>query len=78
MQPLTSNITYLNSILQTFIPSPSIGPWGHVGYFFVGAWAGNKYLEVERRLVEDINQIRADKGMPPMVGTNAWIRYSDE
>ena len=23
----------------------------------------------------DINEIRADKGMPPMVATNAWIKY---
>jgi hypothetical protein len=39
-------------------------------------YAGNKYVQIERRLVDDINEIRADKGMPPMVGTNAWIRYS--
>lgn len=44
----------------------------------LGGWAGNKYVQVERKMVEDINQIRADNGMPPMVGTNAWIRYSDE
>jgi len=43
-----------------------------------GAWAGNKIGAVELSLVEDINQIRADKGMPPMVGTSAWIRYSPE
>eukprot|EP00552_Chaetoceros_brevis_P000082 CAMPEP_0197736810 /NCGR_PEP_ID=MMETSP1435-20131217/4248_1 /TAXON_ID=426625 /ORGANISM="Chaetoceros brevis, Strain CCMP164" /LENGTH=86 /DNA_ID=CAMNT_0043325067 /DNA_START=107 /DNA_END=367 /DNA_ORIENTATION=+ len=55
----------------------SRSPWFHVGYFFVGCWAGNKYVAVERKMVEDINQIREDKGMPPMVGTNAWIRYSE-
>ena len=52
------------------------GPWLHVGYFFVGMYAGNKYVQVERQMVDDINQIRQDKGMPPMVGTNAWIRYT--
>jgi hypothetical protein len=50
----------------------------HVGGFLVGAYAGNAYVSLEKSLVEDINQIRADKGMPPMVGTNAWIRYSAE
>lgn len=64
-----SNLLFLK--LQT-------GPWFHVGYFVFGAWAGNKYVAVERKLVDDINQIRADKGMPPMVGTNAWIRYTDQ
>lgn len=50
----------------------------HVGGFFFGAYVGNKYVQIEKSLVEDINQIRADRGMPPMVGTNAWIRYSSE
>lgn len=39
-------------------------------------WAGNKYVNLERALVDDINEIRKDKGLPPMVGTNAWIRYT--
>mmetsp|Transcript_24448 Transcript_24448/g.30080 ORF Transcript_24448/g.30080 Transcript_24448/m.30080 type:complete len:90 (-) Transcript_24448:202-471(-) len=51
-------------------------PWLHVTYFFAGMWAGNVYVGVERNLVDDINQLRQDRGMPPMVGTNAWIRYS--
>ena len=54
------------------------GPWLHVTYFFVGAYAGNKYVQLERELVEDINQICRDKGLPPMVGTNTWIRYSPQ
>jgi hypothetical protein len=33
---------------------------------------------MERGLVEDINAIRANKGMPPLVGTNAWVRYSSD
>jgi hypothetical protein len=55
-----------------------IAPYLHVGYFFVGCWAGNAYVKLEKSMVEDINQIRQDKGMPPIVGTNAWIRYSEE
>ena len=54
------------------------GPWLNVTYFFVGAYAGNKYVQLERELVEDINQICRDKGLPPMVGTNTWIRYSPQ
>lgn len=41
-------------------------------------YAGNKYVQIEREMVNDINVIRKDKGLPPMVGTNAWIRYTTE
>lgn len=51
-------------------------PWLHVGWFFAGAYIGNKLPQWERQLVEDINQLRAEKGLSPMVGTNAWIRYT--
>jgi len=36
---------------------------------------GNWYPKAEKRLVMDINEIRADRGLPPLVGSNAWIRY---
>jgi len=68
-----SSLTHLTFSLA-FLP----GPWNHVGGFIFGAWVGSKYHSVEKSLVEDINQIRADKGMPPIVGSNAWIRYSAE
>ncbi len=48
-----------------------------MGYFVFGMYVGQKYVALEKALVEDVNQIRADKGMPPMVGTNAWIRYTE-
>ena len=48
----------------------------HVGMFFVGCYVGAKYPKWERALVEDINELRAAKGLPPMVGTAAWIRYA--
>ena len=46
----------------------------------VGYWVGEKYVKIEKKLAGDINQIRADKGLPPLVGTNSWVRYavSDE
>ena len=56
----------------------SVEPWLHVGYFFVGCWAGNAYVRYEKKLVLEINEIRADKGMPPIVGSGHWIRYDVE
>jgi len=48
-------------------------PWLHVTYFFVGGWVGERWVRLERELVIDINEIRADKGMAPMVATNAML-----
>mmetsp|Transcript_21525 Transcript_21525/g.30938 ORF Transcript_21525/g.30938 Transcript_21525/m.30938 type:complete len:88 (+) Transcript_21525:103-366(+) len=51
-------------------------PYLHVFYFMFGAWAGNGWMNAEKQLVQDINEIRADKGMPPLVGSSGtWIRY---
>jgi hypothetical protein len=52
-----------------------IEPWLHVTYFIVGYMIGDYYPKAERRLVDDINEIRAEKGLLPLVGTAAWIRY---
>ncbi|KAL7437606.1 hypothetical protein ACHAXH_006114 [Discostella pseudostelligera] len=48
-------------------------PWLHVTYFFLGGWIGQRWVRLEKDLVLDINEIRADKGMPPMVGTDAML-----
>jgi hypothetical protein len=50
-------------------------PWLHVTYGVLGFIVGDWYPKAERRLVLDINEIRADRGLPPLVGSNAWIRY---
>jgi|EP00550_Attheya_septentrionalis_P009117 hypothetical protein len=47
----------------------------HVAYGFGGAYFGQKWVELELKLLIDINEIRADKGMPPLVGTGNWIKY---
>jgi len=44
--------------------------------FLTGCAIGKAYPKWEKKLVEDINAIRAAKGMPPMVGTTAWVRYT--
>ncbi len=48
-------------------------PWLHVTYFFIGGWIGQRWVRLEKELVMDINEIRADKGLPPLVGTNAML-----
>mmetsp|Transcript_11853 Transcript_11853/g.16374 ORF Transcript_11853/g.16374 Transcript_11853/m.16374 type:complete len:89 (+) Transcript_11853:120-386(+) len=50
-------------------------PWLHVGYFFLGGYAAHKWLALEEKILDDINEIRADKGMPPMVGSGYWLKY---
>lgn len=37
-----------------------------------GYWAANYYVKTERRLVKEINEIRADKGLPTLVGTQKY------
>jgi len=54
-----------------------LGPWLHVGYFFLGGYIGQRWVKLEKELVIDINEIRADKGLPPMVATSAWIKYEN-
>ena len=52
-------------------------PWMHVTGFIVGAYVGNAYVQFEESMVKDVNEIRANKGMPPLVGSHKWIRYSE-
>eukprot|EP00529_Nitzschia_sp_RCC80_P040735 CAMPEP_0113457626 /NCGR_PEP_ID=MMETSP0014_2-20120614/9506_1 /TAXON_ID=2857 /ORGANISM="Nitzschia sp." /LENGTH=85 /DNA_ID=CAMNT_0000349129 /DNA_START=103 /DNA_END=360 /DNA_ORIENTATION=- /assembly_acc=CAM_ASM_000159 len=47
-------------------------PWMHVACTIGGAWALNKWVKVEKDLLADVNEIRASKGLPPMVGTH-WV-----
>ena len=51
----------------------SAEPWMHVGCFFLGVYVGQRWVRLEKELVMDINEIRADKGMPPMVATDAML-----
>jgi hypothetical protein len=48
-------------------------PWLHVTYFFIGGWVGQRWVRLEKELVLDINEIRADKGLPPLIGTDAML-----
>ena len=51
---------------------PFLEPWTHLGLTIFGYWAGNFYVKTERRLVKEINEIRADKGLPTMVGSHNY------
>mmetsp|Transcript_25690 Transcript_25690/g.41759 ORF Transcript_25690/g.41759 Transcript_25690/m.41759 type:complete len:100 (+) Transcript_25690:80-379(+) len=48
-------------------------PWLHVTYFFLGGYIGQKWVTLEKELVMDINEIRADKGMAPLVATDRML-----
>ena len=41
--------------------------------FFHWGWVGQRWVRFEKELVMDINEIRADKGLPPMVATDAML-----
>ena len=47
----------------------------HVSLFFVGCYVGNKYPQWEAALAADVNKLRVENGMPPLVGGNTWIKY---
>ena len=47
----------------------------HVTMFFAGAYVGYKYPKWEADLAADINRVRIEQGMPPLVGGNVWLKY---
>mmetsp|Transcript_4270 Transcript_4270/g.11166 ORF Transcript_4270/g.11166 Transcript_4270/m.11166 type:complete len:93 (+) Transcript_4270:161-439(+) len=48
-------------------------PWMHVLCAVGGAWGANKWVQTETELLADINEMRAHKGLPPMVGTKYYF-----
>lgn len=48
-------------------------PWLHVGATIGGAWVANKWVKLEASMLADINEIRAYKGLPPMVGSHYFF-----
>eukprot|EP00614_Pseudopedinella_elastica_P018738 CAMPEP_0172649026 /NCGR_PEP_ID=MMETSP1068-20121228/241578_1 /TAXON_ID=35684 /ORGANISM="Pseudopedinella elastica, Strain CCMP716" /LENGTH=84 /DNA_ID=CAMNT_0013463371 /DNA_START=485 /DNA_END=739 /DNA_ORIENTATION=- len=41
-------------------------PWLHVGFAMIGGYAGFNYASVEAKLLEDVNEMRADRKLPPL------------
>ena len=66
---------YLSILTRGLVIIIVTEPWMHVGMFIAGAYVGNKYTSWETNLVEEINATRAARGLTPLVGTAAWIRY---
>lgn len=48
----------------------------HVGLFIGGCYVGHKYPQWEADLVKDVNELRVNAGLTPLVGGNAWIKYT--
>eukprot|EP00814_Leptocylindrus_danicus_P005195 CAMPEP_0116014340 /NCGR_PEP_ID=MMETSP0321-20121206/6222_1 /TAXON_ID=163516 /ORGANISM="Leptocylindrus danicus var. danicus, Strain B650" /LENGTH=87 /DNA_ID=CAMNT_0003483979 /DNA_START=79 /DNA_END=342 /DNA_ORIENTATION=- len=48
-------------------------PWCHVGYFIVGAYVGNFYEREEKRLLDEVNNMRTSTGLPPIIGSQILL-----
>ena len=81
LQPTYACILRDSNLMLSFRHKTSLnerkGPYLHVGYIFLECWGGNKYVNIEKKMVEDINYTRADKGIPPLVGYSPWMRHQD-
>ena len=52
-----------------------LDPWMHVLCGCGGAWAANKWVKVKQDMLENVNEIRAYKGLPPVVGTHHYVPF---
>mmetsp|Transcript_32848 Transcript_32848/g.68482 ORF Transcript_32848/g.68482 Transcript_32848/m.68482 type:complete len:86 (+) Transcript_32848:89-346(+) len=48
-------------------------PWMHVTLFGVGCYLGDYYVKYEAKLLAELNEIRAERGMPPLVPAKTWL-----
>jgi hypothetical protein len=53
----------------------TIEPWMHVLCTVGGAWAAEKWVAAKHELLADVNEIRAFKGLPPMVGSKNYMPF---
>ncbi|GMI60429.1 hypothetical protein ScalyP_jg6770 [Parmales sp. scaly parma] len=44
-------------------------PWLHVSFIIGGAYAGHCYPAIEQKQRDDVNMIRREKNLPPLVGS---------
>jgi hypothetical protein len=47
----------------------------HVICTIGGAWVANTWVKAEKDLLADVNEIRAQKGLPPMVGSHYFFPF---
>ena len=50
-------------------------PWMHVLCTVGGAYGATKWVSAKEDLLADVNEIRAYKGLPPMVGTRTFFPF---
>ena len=50
-------------------------PWMHVLCIVGGAWGANKWVNTKHAMLADVNELRAFKGLPPMVGTSSYFPF---
>lgn len=48
-------------------------PWEYVLGAGIGAYVGNKIPQWEAAMVEDINEMRADRNMPPATRVGGYV-----
>ena len=70
-----TSLPHTYPLISLFFSPLIIEPWLHVTYFFLGGYVAQRWVRLEKELVMDINEIRSDKGLPPMIATGAWIKY---
>jgi hypothetical protein len=47
----------------------------HVLCTLGGAWAAEKWVSTKYALLADVNELRAFKGLPPMVGSGNYMPF---
>jgi hypothetical protein len=71
--PIPCQLITIYTLSQFSVLSPE--PWNHVALALGGYWFGNYYVRLEKQLLLDINEIRADRGLPPLVGAHPYDYY---
>ena len=65
--------SFFHTLSFTYSLLPYSEPWMHVLCTFGGAWAATKWVSMKNDLLADVNEIRAYKGLPPMVGSHNFF-----
>mmetsp|Transcript_40274 Transcript_40274/g.45829 ORF Transcript_40274/g.45829 Transcript_40274/m.45829 type:complete len:89 (-) Transcript_40274:260-526(-) len=52
-------------------------PWTHAFSATIGFYLGYKYDVWEIDYVKEINELRAERGMLPMMASTGWLRFKE-
>lgn len=47
-------------------------PWQHVFYGMLGGYIGYNYPKYEQNLLQEVNDLRAERGLPPLKRRGGW------